>query len=472
MRPTRAIRLTVSSLNSPAPPVPWTAARTLFTRAAAPTVGRSSTALPACRSELRASARLPPSSSSAYTSPADNAALRLRTSSFHTSARLTSSSSSATAPPRFSYRIAASYSAKGRRFNADRNVYAFNPFVRLKRTATELQRGKRDKKNRPESGQDAFFVAHVGDAGTSGGSGAGGSELNDGALAFGVADGVGGWTDQGIDPADFSHSLCDYMASGATGYPDAFPARKSGSTAPLMPKDLMQYGYDKVMRDNAVKGGGSTACVVTAQADGHFELANLGDSGLMHFSPNAVRFATSPQTHAFNTPYQLTKMPPRILAQMALFGPNQRRGGGGGYHAETPADAATSSHAVRHGDVLVLATDGVWDNLSPADALRLVSRYMGGLGGWVAADGDGGSESSRRGSAAMQEGVGGGGAATLQEMLAVAIAREAKAASLDHRRDGPFAREVQRNFPGENWHGGKADDICVVVAVVVGVEGR
>ena len=59
----------------------------------------------------------------------------------------------------------------------------------------------------------------------------------------------------------------------------------------------------------------------------------------------------------------------------------------------------------------------------------------------------------------------------LQTKLAMHIVREAKSASLDSRRDGPFAREVQRHYPGENYRGGKVDDICVVVAVVVEERG-
>ena len=55
----------------------------------------------------------------------------------------------------------------------------------------------------------------------------------------------------------------------------------------------------------------------------------------------------------------------------------------------------------------------------------------------------------------------------LQSKLATNIVSEAKSASLDTRRDGPFAKEVQRHYPGENYRGGKVDDICVVVAVVV-----
>ena len=56
---------------------------------------------------------------------------------------------------------------------------------------------------------------------------------------------------------------------------------------------------------------------------------------------------------------------------------------------------------------------------------------------------------------------------TLQTLLAVTITGEAKMASLDNKRDGPFAKEIKKFYPGEDYHGGKVDDICVVVAIVV-----
>lgn len=56
---------------------------------------------------------------------------------------------------------------------------------------------------------------------------------------------------------------------------------------------------------------------------------------------------------------------------------------------------------------------------------------------------------------------------SLQTLLAANVAGEAKAASMDTKRDGPFAREVQKFYPRENYHGGKVDDVCVIVAIVV-----
>ena len=191
---------------------------------------------------------------------------------------------------------------------------------------------------------------------------------------------------------------------------------------------------------------------------------SLGDSGFVQLRPNAVYYASKPQTHAFNTPYQLSILPPKMLARSVAFGHKPL--------SDQPRDASVTDHTVKHGDVLVFATDGVWDNLSATDVMKLVSRYMLGFNGW--ADGkDGITAASEQLDALTTE----GGIAkerenTLQALLAVAIAGEAKAASENTKRDGPFAREVQRYYPGEDWHGGKVDDICVVVAVVVKEDGE
>ncbi len=59
--------------------------------------------------------------------------------------------------PRFAYSVAASYIAKDRPYNAATHVFHFNPYNRLQQT--------RNRRLRPESGQDAFFVSRVGDTG-------------------------------------------------------------------------------------------------------------------------------------------------------------------------------------------------------------------------------------------------------------------------------------------------------------------
>ena len=121
---------------------------------------------------------------------------------------------------------------------------------------------------------------------------------------------------------------------------------------------------------------------------------------------------------------------------------------------------------MRHGDVLVFATDGVWDNLSSIDVLRIASRHMTAFHAWQV--GEKGLEvSDHIRNLTIEGGIPKEYENTLQTLLAVTITGEAKLASSDARRDGPFAKEIKKFYPNEDYHGGKVDDICVVVAIVV-----
>ena len=191
---------------------------------------------------------------------------------------------------------------------------------------------------------------------------------------------------------------------------------------------------------------------------------SLGDSGFLQLRPSAVRYSSNPQTHAFNTPFQLSIVPPRVLQMSKAFG--------SGPLSDLPSAADVSSHTVNHGDVFVFATDGVWDNLPAEEVLGAVSRQMMDRRAWV--DREGSSEVGKRLNrltSINSESEQGNAETLLQTEIAATIVREAKAASLNQKRDGPFAKEVQKHYPAENFHGGKVDDICVVVAVVV-EEGR
>ncbi|KFY53559.1 hypothetical protein V496_07497 [Pseudogymnoascus sp. VKM F-4515 (FW-2607)] len=345
--------------------------------------------------------------------------------------RQESSSSSATSPPpRFSYGIAASFTAKDKRFKPKENVLHFEPYpIPVKKRTS--------RKARPASGQDAFFVSQLGDSGD---------------VAMGVADGVGGWADSGVDPADFSHGLCDYMAYEANNYNP-----ESGEALNAMA--LMQEGYNHVVNDKTIRAGGSTACVAIARTDGSLDVANLGDSGFLQLRLNAVHYNSEPQTHAFNTPYQLAIIPRSMRMMTQAFGGTQLD--------DMPKDSAVSKHSLRHGDVLVFATDGVWDNLNSWDILRLVSKLMVGSNAWTHSD-DGIKVTERLSDYIRKDdSEGPDQVQSLQTFLAMGIASAAKAASINRRVDGPFAKEVQKHYPHEMWTGGKVDDICVVVAVVV-----
>lgn len=353
---------------------------------------------------------------------------------------------------KFVYNIAASYVGKGLPFNPSTHVFHFNPYHRVSKP------GKKVKSARPESGQDAFFVSRVGN--------------RPGEVALGVADGVGGWMDSGVDPADFSHAFCDYMAAAAyendrqptkiasaAANGPAAPAGGEGSisdNAPLTARSLMQKGYEAVCHDPTIKAGGSTAVVGMLDESGTMEVANLGDSGFVILRLNGVHTASEPQTHAFNTPFQLSVVPPSMLLRAATFG--------GGLLIDQPRDADVTRHKLKHGDVVVFGSDGLWDNLFNQDILRLVSSTMQKLGAWKGTDA--GVQVAEDLTPFTKLDSDDKPIFTLQSFIATHIVSAAKSASMNAKLDGPFAKEVKKYYPQDAWHGGKEDDICVVVVLV------
>lgn len=327
----------------------------------------------------------------------------------------------------FTYRLAASFNAKDTRYNPKSDHFSFDP-------AVQSSPSTKSPNQRPNSGQDAFFICKVGIKAE---------------VAFAVADGVGGWSDSGIDSAHFSRGICEYMKD--------WP-RESWSAKFAGPRELLEHGYEEAIADHSIEGGGSTACVATGRSDGTLEVANLGDSGFIQLRLNAVHFHSTPQTHAFNTPYQLSIVPPKMLARSKMFG--------GRPLSDFPRDSNVTTHKVRHGDVLVFATDGVWDNLSSADILKIVSRKMTESKAWISTE-RGMKASQNLRSVTKPVNASESENTDLQSILAIRITDEAKMASMNMKRDGPFAKEVQKYYPGEDFHGGKVDDICVIVAIVV-----
>lgn len=341
--------------------------------------------------------------------------------------------------PPFTYRLAAAASSKrteprtpqpGRDFwsYTTTRVGAVPPYIRS---------------TKPDSGEDAFFMATIG-----------GSQHH---VAFGVADGVGGWQDQGIDPSDFSHGLCGIMAGSAYLHEGV----EEGNM--LKPKDLLQTAYDAVIANPRILAGGSTASLGVLDGEGELEVANLGDSGYLILQPGKVAAQSEPQTHAFNTPYQLSKIPARMRAQQAIFGSSAT-------FSETPVQADVTHHKISHGNVVIFATDGVWDNLSASDMLAIVTKVMEEHGYWFKSQEHDGVEMMLD-SALVREIPSTTSTKDqrtyLPNLVAAAVMSEAKRAGLDGHRNGPFAKAVHKAYPGEAWQGGKADDIAVVVAIAV-----
>lgn len=95
--------------------------------------------------------------------------------------------------------------------------------------------------------------------------------------------------------------------------------------------------------------GSSTACVVVLNRENsRLYTANIGDSGFMVVRRGRVVHKSEEQQHYFNTPFQLSLPPPGYQADVL---------------SDQPDSAMTDNFPVEDGDVILVATDGVFDNL-------------------------------------------------------------------------------------------------------------
>jgi protein phosphatase PTC7 len=249
-------------------------------------------------------------------------------------------------------------------------------------------------------GEDAYFYA---------------DNAETGVAAVGVADGVYMWRDQGIDAGEFSRALAAGAARAvAAGGADA--ARVLGAAA----AEAAAAGVQ----------GSSTFCVALIdRAAGRLAAANVGDSGfmLLGFRPAerglgaaaassargrlAVRYRSPQQEHSFGHPYQL------------------------GHHAgaDAPGDAMLSAMPVAPGDVVVVGSDGLWDNLFDEEVVAVVEEAL---------------------LARAPPGA-----------IARALGAAAFAAAGDRRRATPYSQGATAAFDMV-YSGGKHDDITAVVLVL------
>lgn len=144
---------------------------------------------------------------------------------------------------------------------------------------------------------------------------------------IGVADGVGGCADLSIDTGIYARHL---MTNAVRSIQDQWPK------GAVDPKQVLHAAFWKTEVE-----GASTACIITLK-DNFLHAANLGDSGFIVIRKGKIVYRSSVQETGFNCPYQLGRLT--------------------GY---TPQLAKEICVEVRPDDVLVAATDGLFDNVRP-----------------------------------------------------------------------------------------------------------
>ena len=184
-----------------------------------------------------------------------------------------------------------------------------------------------------EKGEDAYFIT-------------------DNDQIAGVADGVGGWIEMGIDAGAFSRQLM--------GSANKFAVEENS----LDPGAILSSAYF-----STTEMGTCTACIIALDGK-ELRAINVGDSGFsilrrqidaskskadLNDDPPqwSLYFQTTEQTHFFNCPFQL--------------GTNSR---------DSPSDGQQFNLPMHHGDLIILATDGLIDNIFTAELIQASGSFV------------------------------------------------------------------------------------------------
>lgn len=227
--------------------------------------------------------------------------------------------------------------------------------------------------------------------------------------AVGVADGVGGWAEVGIDAGAYARGVMNNacaIADQATAQDPASSASTSGSASVVLSsQDILEtaYGMTNVM-------GSSTACVLVLNGS-KLTASNLGDSGFMVIRAGQMVMATTQQQHSFNFPFQI---------------------GGAEAMGDHPRVADRYEVEVQAGDIIIVGTDGLWDNCFHEEILS-VAKYCK----------DGNMSPDRS---------------------AHVLAHYARHRAQDTKFASPFSYAAYQ--AGIRYMGGKLDDITILCAVV------
>lgn len=315
-----------------------------------------------------------------------------------------------------------------------------------------------------ELSEDANFIAEIKLSDESG--------LETRELVYaGVADGVGSWREFGIDPREFSHKLmleCENILLESSCDKNDLNQKcktEQKQKKPIMtPAELMGKAYERLKDDNVI--GSSTACVALFDGLRHqLHFSNLGDSGIIvlrHIDSNVagtlkrdrttprhqrqsdlrVAFVSQQQLKSFNHPYQLGWTGEDINIEDTSF--------------KNACESCTTSIHIRPGDLIIMATDGLFDNVELDDinkiALEWEKKHNFVRNGDVCQ-----TTMALESSKAVQD-------------LSKTLVERARENSLDNTTDSPFAMLAKEN--DVMWSGGMPDDSTVIVMHVVGAEQK
>lgn len=165
-----------------------------------------------------------------------------------------------------------------------------------------------------------------------------------------VADGVSEWGERGIDSGVYSQGIIDHIYHDVTA--DDFVLFNDVAD----PKAVLVRAAAAMQR-REVKGS-CTVAVCSLQEDHTMRIAWVGDCGCVVFRRGRSIFETTPRMHDPQRPYQI------------------------GNESRTRAiDADTAQISLEPDDVVLVATDGILDNVFMTDLSKLIEADSTSLSG-------------------------------------------------------------------------------------------
>ncbi|KII72835.1 Protein phosphatase PTC7 [Thelohanellus kitauei] len=229
---------------------------------------------------------------------------------------------------------------------------------------------------------------------------------------FGVADGVGGYNKYGIDPSFFSFTLMKFCLLASSQFISDYQAGAQS-------QKIVNEAYNTLINLNDPVLGGSTILVASFDHQtGNLNVCNLGDSKLLILRNLENVFSTDSQQHYFNCPYQLGSEPRSDKLVRLMIRPGM---------------AQVADIELKEGDMVIIASDGFFDNVFFREIIPIVD---------LTKDGQNSYECCK------------------------SLLKMAREFAFDEHRQSPFSVECYKETKSR-YDGGKKDDITLIFAIVV-----
>jgi len=244
-----------------------------------------------------------------------------------------------------------------------------------------------------------------------------------GDYSLGVADGVGSmiqFAKYGADSAAYAADLMQRASAWTLAL--AHVDEPEGSAQDSAVAALSHA-------EQEAKAYGASTALVLALKGNSVGVANLGDSGFFLLRRTSTGLTiierSMGQQHSWNCPYQLLRLPPAVAVRVPKS-----------FKPDLASDCERMEVRVIAGDLLILFTDGMVDNLHEHEMLNIINRLAGTV---------------------LEPGC--------PQLLARELVTAAHARSLDPQAEVPFT--LASRLHGQQILGGKPDDITVVAAWVM-----